>query len=530
MSDVFLKRLNDDPEYFEFWEDLREYCKDLNIPDKKEFVDTIPILYKRIENDGAGYYIYEGLRNFAEKKPQEAIELLNMLEEKGIKETLVFTPSILSGISKAQTDYVFEEKVLEYLKSNNEDKVFSGIDAAYRVTFKSYQKKLKFLNDVHISLQKIIKQKSTKHLGIIVRFYNKHLNTLDGVKEVIIELLKEKKPSVQGEVARSLNEEFTPKEDLDYFKKCLNLLSYTEVKYKGIYDTIRYRLKDVIVSQPEIIIEFIENWILNNGQRLKGIIVLEGIIEELYSKHPKVIQGLFLKWLNSSNDLYKVSLQFLISNLSSAVDAVGLPKESLKKLSEIDSLYIVYMIVGYILDRKYASEMLYSILETNYKNIKIRNLIAALFVNYLIKNYYSVTEILKAKKKNANKTITSIIEQIIEASENYYKRVFDLELVNEFQPMDKRMQYFLKQQNIQMQRLMDGAEKKQPSFLDMVTNINLRTGKSFFSKYRGEYTEESEMQSFRSSLEVARVQFIDEIGQEKLRLIWQNMKRDELPN
>lgn len=38
------------------------------------------------------------------------------------------------------------------------------------------------------------------------------------------------------------------------------------------------------------------------------------------------------------------------------------------------------------------------------------------------------------------------------------------------------------------------------------------------------------MQSFKSSFEVPRVQSIDEIGQEKLRLMWQNRKRDEFLN
>ena len=77
---------------------------------------------------------------------------------------------------------------------------------------------------------------------------------------------------------------------------------------------------------------------------------------------------------------------------------------------------------------------------------------------------------------------------------------------------------------------MDDSERKRDFFTDMLTKVNLRAGKSFFSKYRGEYSQESEMQSFRSSFEVARVQSIDEIGQEKLILMWQNMKRDELPN
>ena len=156
MSDVFLKRLNDDPMYFEFWDDLREYCMDLNIPDKKEFVNMLPTLYKRIKNDVEDYYIYEGLKNFAEEKPLEAIEVLNMLEQNEIKETLIFAPSILNGLSRAQIDYAYEDKVLEYLKSDNEHKVFSGIDAAYQVTFKNKKKQLKFLNDVDSLLKEIM--------------------------------------------------------------------------------------------------------------------------------------------------------------------------------------------------------------------------------------------------------------------------------------------------------------------------------------------------------------------------------------
>ena len=174
--------------------------------------------------------------------------------------------------------------------------------------------------------------------------------------------------------------------------------------------------------------------------------------------------------------------------------------------------------------------MLYCILEVNHKNEKIRNHIATLFAKYLIINYYSVTEILKKKRSSANKIIKSVIDQIIESSENYYKQVSELELVNEFEPSDKRMQYFLKQQNVQIQKLMDESEQKKDSFLSMLTNVNLRAGKSFFSKYRGEYSQEAEMQNFRSSFEVARVQSIDEIGQEKLRLMWQNRTRDEFSN
>ncbi|WNH11995.1 hypothetical protein [Thalassobellus suaedae] len=529
-ENIFLKRLNENPDYHEFWQDFHVYCKNFEIQDKEYFVETLPLLYNRIKNDMANYAIYDAIRKFALEKPDEAIVILEMIEQKGTLETLDFSASIFGGLSQSKTNYPYKDKILSFIMSSDEYTVHSGISAAYQIMLENEQEKLKFLNAVHENLVKIIERDSIMNFGIIARFYNKYLNTIINAKEVVILLLEKKNVDVQNEVARSLNAEFKFEDDPDYFKKSLNLLTFTEVKYQGIYSTINYRLKDTLLTQPDIIIGFINNWVQNNRGKLKSITALEVLIHELYSNHPKTIEKLFLDWLNSDNNSYKIALQFVISDLSSKVDIICLPKELLKNLSETDSLYIVFMIVGYILDYKYASEMLYNILEVNYKNERIRNHIASLFAKYLIINYYSVTDILKNKRKTANKIISSIIDQIIDSSEHYYKQVSELELINEFEPSDKRMNYFLKQQNVQMQKLMDASDRKKDSFLDMLTSINLRAGKSFFSKYKGEYSQESEMQSFRSSVEVARVQYIDEIGQEKLRLMWQNIKRDELPN
>ncbi len=530
MSNSFLKKLKENPEYFEFWQDLRVYCENLKIPDKEEFIYCLPILYKRIKNDGAGYYIYEALSKFAEKTPNDAIDLLKRIEEQGTKETLEFSASILSGLSRSKTDYLYKEKILEFINSQDQNKIYSGVDAAYRISFPNNNIDFEFLNEVHTSLKEIISLEFEEYLGIVTRFYNKHLNNIIEAKDTVISLLKLKSVYVQSEVARSLNEEFKPSTDIDYFKECLYLLSFTEIKYKNVYGIISHRLKGLINSYPDISTHFINSWISNHNKELKGVFVLRRIFEHLYFNNPKTIGLMFLNWLNSDDYYKKKSIQFIISNVSSKVDFISLPKNELKKIPETDTLYIVFMIVGNILDYKYVSEMLYNILEVNYNNKRIRNHIASLFVKYLIINYYSVTDILKGKKKSANKIISSIIDQIIEASEDYYKQIYDLKPVNEFEPSDKRMKYFLKQQNIQLQKLMDSNERKKDSFLDMLTSINLRAGKYFFSKYRGEYTQESEMQRFRSSVEAARVHYIDEIGQEKLRLIWQNMKRDELPN
>jgi hypothetical protein len=530
MADLFLKRLKEDPDYFEFWQDLRTYSKDLKIPDKNEFVEVLPILYPRIENDGAGYYIFEGLRSFAEREPTEAIELLNLLEDKATKETLMFTSSLFSGLSKSKTDFDFLARILNYLESPNEHQVFAGIEAAYRVGFEDKNEEIPFLNAVHSSLKIVLPQRSEIHLGMIARFYNKHLGTIPEAKNTILGLLQEKLIPVQSEVARSLNEEFKPEDDKEYFQECLNLLSETDLKYTGLYDILCFRLKGVVPAHPTIIFEFIEHWMLNHKDNLRNITVLDEVILELLSKQPVELASQFLRWLNSDNDTYKTGLQFIIGTLGLKANAFGFPRESVLTLSDKDSLYVVNMIAGYALDRRFASEMLYSILEVHYRNANVRNLIATLYVRHLIRNYYSVADLLKSKKKSATKDVKAIIDQILEASEDYFKQFSELEVVNEFEPSDQRMQYFLKQQNAQVERILEGSRKKKTSITDLFTNIHLRAGKTFFSKYEGKYTEESQMANIRSSIEVGRIQSIDEIGQIKHRLIRRNTNRDELPD
>lgn len=161
------------------------------------------------------------------------------------------------------------KKIISLLKSKDENKIYSGINAAYQVVISNKQEKLKFANEIHKILVEIIEKESLQNLGIVTRFYNKHLNNIPGAKETILKLLNKKNVEVQSEVSRSINAEFKFEEDPIYFQNCLNLLSFTEAEYKGIYSTINFRLKETFVSQPEVIVEFINHWIINNVGKLK---------------------------------------------------------------------------------------------------------------------------------------------------------------------------------------------------------------------------------------------------------------------
>lgn len=525
----FFERIKKDTDYYSFWQDLLKFCKSFKIPDEEEFVSLLPIFYRKFQNDAGGISFYNSLTNFSEKNPANAIRIWEIIEADKTKETLEFGASILIGISKANTNYPVEYIIRDLLQAPNEIENNTGVRSAYglKVNPKSSENTLLFFDKY---INQLLTEKPDKNLGIISRFYLKYLFQIPGAKDKIKNLLEKKNIEVLGEVARSLNEEFKPEDDLDFFNSTLKHLSSTPTEYENVYRTIIYRLENLINNKPEIIVEFLESWILYHNRNLKNIGVLKSLVYKLHQNHQNLIGQLFLRWLNSDQKLFKEAMQPIISDLSYHVNTISLPKNDLDKLSCNDCLYVCYMIVGHILDQRYSAEMLYNILESKYKYATVKTLISSLFVNYLIINYYSVVEILKHKRKNANKTIKLIIDQIIDTSDDYYKRVVELDSIKEFEPSEERMNYFFKQQNLQFSDLIKKSKKKENSFLDMATNIQLRAGKSFFSKYEGEYTEERELQNIRSSVEVARVQFIDEIGQIKLRLIWQNTTRDGLSN
>lgn len=526
----FLNCLKTDTNYLDFWRDYHNLCKNFNVDDKEEFIELLPLLLNKMDGDLAVYRIHQSLREYAKKDPNSAIEILNILNSQKTIELLEFKSSILSGLSRSSTKYPFEKEILSLLNSIKDEEVYCGINSANYSAISDPKSELVFLSKVHNSISRIIKREPENCMGLIARFYISNLKKIDSSKKMLIELLNCKKIEIQNEIVRSLNDEITINDDFSFFQECLNLLSFMDPKYTSVYNSLEYQLKDIIQSSPEIIFQFIKVWISNNSNRLNRISVLKNIFIKLYTGHKEKTCSLFLSWLNSENKNYKNGLRFIVSDFEDEIDDISFPNKDLEFLNENDSLYVCFMITGYIFDYKNASHMLYSVLETKYKNARIRNHIASLFVQYWIKNYYSSTSILKEKREGANKIIKSIIDQIIDSSEEYYKCMKELKPLNEFEPSEERLNYFYKQQSIRISKLMSNDKSRNHSFLDMATNIEIKAGKTFFSKHNGEYSQESQMQNFKSSFELPRMESIDETGQMKFRLMMQNINRNELPD
>lgn len=181
--------------------------------------------------------------------------------------------------------------------------------------------------------------------------------------------------------------------------------------------------------------------------------------------------------------------------------------------------------MGFVYDKDLASSLLFSILESKSNIEETVNLIKKAYFGFLIFNYYSVQEYLKGKKKGATKRIRGIIDEICDTSNQYYDAFGNLPIMNEFSPSEIRMNHFNNVQSKLFSKSFEENKGGQNSFLDMVTTINFRTGKSSFAKFEGQYSDMMTPKLISHSTEMPRGEFIDRVGQLKLRLIWQNQSR-----
>ena len=171
--------------------------------------------------------------------------------------------------------------------------------------------------------------------------------------------------------------------------------------------------------------------------------------------------------------------------------------------------------------------MLFQILAGNLESQKIINHTASLIYSELLLNYPSLIEKLK-KEKVSDKKHKAIIKQITGKADDFFNRLSNLPIHDEFNPSEKRLSYYNK---VQFSGLGNEAiENKKPSFLDFADKTQLRVGKGFFTKTEQGFTDVMEPKSISHSMEMPRLEFIDPIGQQAKRLHFRYISKDELHN
>lgn len=230
--------------------------------------------------------------------------------------------------------------------------------------------------------------------------------------------------------------------------------------------------------------------------------------------------------MNEDCDNFHIAVFGLMRELSyQNISSLQLDSSLVLNYGFKDIEYVTRKVIGYVPHNEISTNLLYSILETRYYDEKVVMFVGDIFIDYLIFNYYSTIEFLKVKKKNSKGELKKIINRIIEEGEKYYSAYKELDILKEFEPSESRLNYINKIQIKKFNRSYEENNGKRNSFLNMLTTLHFRAGKSAFAKFNNEYSTPMQPQLISHSAEMPRGEYIDPSGQAQLRLECQNSTR-----
>lgn len=522
----FLDKINKGVEIKDFWLQYRKFCRSTEPIDLDLFTATLPSLFNLIKSNNAGYDFFDIVERNSSKNFSFGANLYEIIRKSPEKESWMLLPSIITGLAKSEDTERIIGRIKELLAEDEIEFKRAAIFSTLKIQIADPEVEQNFNNYVFKEYQKLIDLHAIELHGSLMKAYILKLNKVSNVKEIVIRLLKEGQVEAQTEVIYSLNRHITADDDYDFYSKIIMLLTKLDTKYIGYYNTLTYQLEMIIDSHPDLVIKFLEKWVEVNFSHLKKIELFKHLFHNLYLKKKDKFEELFTRWLNSDNTYFHYAIYNLVSSLSlDGIREISLSKKILSDLKPNDLEYIIFKTMGFVYDKDLASSILFSILESKSHFPDTVKLIKKAYVGFLIFNYYSVQEYLKGKKKGVIKRISKIIDEICITSDQYYDAFGNLPIVNEFSPSEIRMNHFNKVQSKFFNKSFEENKESQNSFLDTVTTINLRTGKSSFVKLEGQYSDMMTPQLISHNTEMPRGEFIDRVGQLKLRLIWQNQPR-----
>lgn len=525
---MFLNKINEEEKIENFWEEYRDFCEDLPNVNYDLFISALPKLIKRLENNNTTRRLDDALENLSKKDSKIGKNLYSKIFKIGNPSISPQLSPIISGLFHSDTSYaVSKTKELILKEDNNLKKI--GIETIAKFDLSNKKCSKEFLDWLNTYLLELVNDKQYSNLWASIFFVCRNRRNELKVSYKVINILASKpKIEIQSELLSYLSYNLDLEKEIDVVEKYLINLQFIDLKYKGVYGQLSYFLENLIKNHSSIVLKYLENWVKQSIENARKIGYFRHLLNTLYDEYYQEFQKLYTCWLNDNNPNFHIAI-FEMSRAGELHDTshLTLSEELFIKYSIYDIEFITYKILAYVYDKDTSLSLIYSILEQKSDDNEVVRFISDVFVDYLIFNYYSAIDFLKEKKIIATPKLKKVIQDIIKQGEKNYSAYSDLKLLKEFAPSERRLNEYYKIQNKKFSKSFKESESE-TNFLSSITkNIQFKAGKAIFSKYNGVYTKEMIPALISHSAEMPRGEYIDPVGQAKLRLFWQNFKRQK---
>lgn len=522
----FLQDLIDNKDPDDWWQDYKDFCNEISKVDRSLFIEALPALLKKLENNYAHRDLRIALENESKSNATFGKEIYSKILEAKNPYLYDSLTDIICGLYKSDQKFT-----ITIIKSLIKDVELSlsrvGIQSIAKVDLLAKTTPKAFISWIEKQFNDIANSESLAEswpsIFFTVRNKRKVLKNADAI---IDKLSSVKTIGIQLELIYFLDHNLNLEKEMKLFEKYLPLLLHIDLEHAGAYNHLAYRLENVAKTNLSIVVGFITDWIDMSLENARKIEYFSHLINTLCDDFYPDFQKLYTNWLNKDNPNFHIAI-FEMNGARYMRNLLGLTlsEDVLKDLSDYDIEFITYKILAFVYDKDTSLSLVYSILEQKVDNKEVVPFLADLFIDHFIFNYYSTIEFLNLKKKTASRKLKKIIKDIIEEGENKYKAYSDLKVLKEFAPSEGRLMHYDKIQNKKFRKMYKETEDNSSPLRGLFKNLHYRAGASSFTKYNGEYTERMTPGVVSHKGEMPRGEFIDPIGQKKERLLWQNFKR-----
>lgn len=524
----FLEDINSGKKIKLLWQECKKFCEDIESVDDSLLLSSLEKLLVVLKKNHSTRQFQSALEKLAKNDQKRGENLYNNILKTKSSNSLPLLASLLVGIYSSCTESAIR-KIRDLVDSDEENLKVIGLESIAKIDLSKDKAPKEFIkwidNKLLVYAKKNNKEKLLVSTFIVARVQRKQL---DKAEEAIDILSSKTQTLIKAELFSYLAYNLDLDTEIDLVEKHIYKLLNIELEYKGLYSQLSHFLESLVAKNINLVVDFLTQWILQNIEIARKIQLFAYVINTIYDEHYVEFQKVFTQWLNRDEPNFHIAI-FEMNRVGEIRDIghLELCEKLIQSYTIYDIEYITFKILAYVYDKDTSLNIVYSILRVKYEDKELSRFLSDVFIDYFIFNYYSAIDFLEEKAKSAPAKLKKIIKTIISEGQKSYASHSDLKILKEFHPSEKRLNHFNKIRSKKFQKSFKETNNDRNSFLSMAKNLYFRTGKSSFAKFRGEYSKEMTPALISHSGELPRGEFIDPVGQAKLRLQWQNFKRNK---
>jgi len=507
-----------------FWSIYYSYCKALMLleTNTQDFCKALHNILRLTENDMLGGEIYGSLSELGKLQPQSAEKIAADILSSSDPKLLSFIPALYQGLSySVGADDIFNRAASLAADSDPEYQKI-GILSLALIHYESSPNKHVLL----INTENILSKLDIQNISILPAIAQSYSNLIDKVptaRERLAEISKTDDPQTLYSISILLNK-IKIEDDWQWCEQILYELAKVKPEHKGILDRIVFWLDDRTVDHSDLILNFFERWMMYDHNLPQDIEKFKHLFSKIMATNKAFLWTLVTKWLIDERLKFQMSLAEILREFYvSGVKEILLDRSIVSGLSFDEVKILVFRILGFVINKEHLQSMVYSVLEFTPQSKEVQQLIISAYVQYIVYNYPGTIEFLKGKEANANPYEKKAIAGICKSWNRYIRQLRKLPRLNELKASDERQIAHMKMQSKIFSK---GFHKSQEgSLLNLFRHIDLKGGEYMFHRTKDGYSQKSKLGVIEAGGELPRGEFIDPVGQARLRFFWKTMQR-----